>query len=157
MRFKLLLVMIFLGGVVSLNAQAATLPLPGPGDKCPVCGMFCNKYRDFLGHIDFRDGRRYWFDGAKDLFKFYLNPGAFGEPRPASEITAIIVTDYYSVQPIDARSAFFVLGSDVFGPMGHELIPFGSESEAREFMGDHRGTRLVRFNEVNAGLLTGLE
>jgi nitrous oxide reductase accessory protein NosL len=31
-----------------------------------------------------------------------------------------------------------VIGSDVLGPMGHELVPHDSSEEAREFMADHK-------------------
>jgi len=66
------------------------------------------------------------------------------------------VRDYYALKQIDAKSAWFVLGSDVYGPMGHELIPFAREAEAKEFMRDHKGKRIVRFNEVSATLVKGL-
>jgi nitrous oxide reductase accessory protein NosL len=46
---------------------------PAPADKCPVCGMFVAKYPDFAGRIIFRDGAAAFFDGSKDLFKYYLN------------------------------------------------------------------------------------
>ena len=31
--------------------------------------------------------------------------------------------EYYSLTRIDARAAWYVIGSGVVGPMGHELIP----------------------------------
>ena len=31
-----------------------------------------------------------------------------------------------------AKEAFFVIGSDVYGPMGHELIPFASKADAEQ-------------------------
>jgi copper chaperone NosL len=32
--------------------------------------------------------------------------------------------------------------------MGHELIPLASRADAEEFMRDHQGRRILRFNEV---------
>ena len=40
------------------------------------------------------------------------------------------------------------MGSDVFGPMGRELIPFVKESEARDFLQDHKGKKILRFSDV---------
>jgi nitrous oxide reductase accessory protein NosL len=157
MRCKLLLVLcagIFLS---SIPAFATPFPSPGPKDKCPVCGMFVHKYQDFLGAIAFKDGRTLWFDGAKDLFKYYVDPTAYGGGHKPEEIKTILVTDYYAVALIDARTAWYVFGSDVFGPMGHELIPFAKEAAAREFMADHGGKRLLLFKEIDAGLLKGFE
>jgi nitrous oxide reductase accessory protein NosL len=41
-----------------------------------------------------------------------------------------------------------VLGSDIYGPMGNELIPFKQESDAKTFNLDHRGTKVVRFRDI---------
>jgi nitrous oxide reductase accessory protein NosL len=130
---------------------------PGPGDKCPVCGMFVAKYPDFAAEVIYPDGRRAYFDGAKDLFKYLLSPKAYDPSRRRSEITAIHVTDYYSLAPVDGKRALYVIGSDVLGPMGKELIPFAVEKEAREFLADHKGKRILRFDEVTAELLKGLD
>jgi hypothetical protein len=50
-----------------------------------------------------------------------------------------------------------VIGSDVLGPMGHELVPHDSSEEAREFMQDHKGRRVLRFEEVTPELLKALD
>ena len=130
---------------------------PRAADKCPVCGMFVAKYPDFVAEVIYRDGSYAVFDGAKDLFKFLLNPAAFRAPSRAGDIAAVYVTDYYSLALIDGRRAFYVAGSDVHGPMGRELIPFSAEKQAREFLADHKGKRLLRFEEVTAGVLKGLD
>ena len=129
---------------------------PSEKDKCPVCGMFVAKYPDFLAQVIYQDRSYVVFDGAKDLFKYLLNTGAYGA-RPASGIAAMYVTDYYALTPIDAKRAWYVLGSDVYGPMGRELIPFAKQPEAQEFLKDHKGTRLLRFEEVTIEVLKGLE
>jgi len=63
-------------------------------------------------------------------------------------IAAVWATDYYSLKWIDGMAAFFVPGSDVLGPMGRELIPFGKETEAKEFLKDHKGRSLLRFADI---------
>lgn len=130
---------------------------PSKRDKCPVCGMFVAKYPDWTAVMLFRDKPPVFFDGAKDLFKYYSNPKQYDQSRKISEVTGIRVMDYYSLSHVEGREAFYVVGSDVYGPMGRELIPFGKRSDAEEFLRDHKGTRILRFNEVTQALLKELD
>ncbi|MGQ9656128.1 MAG: nitrous oxide reductase accessory protein NosL, partial [Thermodesulfobacteriota bacterium] len=90
-------------------------------------------------------------------FKYYLDLKRYEPKRQGSDIQAIYVTEYYSLEPIEAQRAFFVTGSDVYGPMGKELIPLARESDAKQFMKDHGGKRLLRFDEVTVKLLKELD
>jgi copper chaperone NosL len=130
---------------------------PGPGDKCPVCGMFVVKYPAWVAGVTFADGSRALFDGAKDLFKFLQDPGRWAPGRTRADVRSIFVTDYYDLVQVDARGAFYVLGSDTYGPMGEELVPLAKKSDAEEFMKDHAGKRIVRFDEVTPELLKTLD
>jgi copper chaperone NosL len=130
---------------------------PTPKDKCPVCGMFVAKYPDWVAQAVFRDGSRFYFDGVKDLMKFHLNPSAYQSTKSRKETAAIFVTDYYSLGSIEGTRAYYVIGSDVFGPMGKELIPFGEEAEAREFLKDHKGKKILRFQEITPEILKPLD
>jgi copper chaperone NosL len=137
-------------------AQNGYVP-PGPRDKCPVCGMFVHKYPDFVASIVFKDGHRVYFDGAKDMFKYYHNMKRYDARRSPSDVDALYVTDYYTLAPTDGLKATYVIGSDVLGPMGHELIPFAKGVEAAEFKRDHRGRMTVNFNSVNSGIVRDLD
>jgi nitrous oxide reductase accessory protein NosL len=130
---------------------------PGAKDKCPVCGMFVAKYPDWAAVVRFRDGTIAWFDGCKDLFSYYLNLGKFNPAQSPDSIRAIQVKDYYGLKSIDGRKAFYVPGSDVYGPMGKELIPFEKEADAKEFLHDHKGKRVLRFNEITPAIMKALE
>jgi nitrous oxide reductase accessory protein NosL len=132
-------------------------PAPAAGDKCAVCGMFVAKYPDWVAGVTWKDGTTSWFDGAKDLFKFLLHPERSGSTRTVADADRILVTDYYAVTRFDARRAFFVIGSDVYGPMGAELIPFEREADAREFLADHHGSAILRFSEVDDAVIRRLQ
>jgi len=125
--------------------------------KCPVCGMFVAKYPDWVASITFRDSTMAYFDGSKDLFSFYLDPGKYAPGRKQSDIADIHVKDYYSLAVIDGRLAFYVIGGNVLGPMGKELVPFAGKADAEGFMRDHRGVKILRFNEITRSVLKGLE
>jgi len=126
-------------------------------DKCPVCGMFVAKYPDFLAQVIFRDSSYALFDGAKDMFKYYFNLKKYNPSKELSDIAVIYVTDYYSMKPTDGCKAYYVVESNVFGPMGRELIPFEKEPEAKEFLADHAGKKLIRFDEVTPDIIKGLD
>jgi len=41
--------------------------------------------------------------------------------------------------------------------MGNELIPFKTESAAKNFMADHKGKRVFRFNEITKEVVDKLD
>jgi copper chaperone NosL len=143
--------------VLSAVAVEVNPVKPLPRDKCPVCGMFVAKYFDFIAEFIFSDGTYAVFDGAKDMFKDYLNLKKYHPSKGVSDIRAIFVTDYYTLTLIDGNEAFYVLGSDVYGPMGKELIPFEKEADAKEFMKDHKGKAVLRFKDVTAEIIKPLD
>lgn len=124
----------------------------GEKERCPVCAMFVAKYPKWVAQIFYKkDGKTVHlsFDGVKDMMKFYFNPKKWGYPDlNYNKFEKVMVTDYYSTSAINAKDAFFVIGSDTYGPMGHELIPFKTEKEADTFKRDHLGTKIVSFNQI---------
>ncbi|MDS4028310.1 MAG: nitrous oxide reductase accessory protein NosL [Candidatus Contendobacter sp.] len=140
-----------------MAADSPAFPSPGPKDTCPVCGMFVSLYPDWIATALYQDGHAHHFDGAKDLFKYLLNLPKYAPGHSKNDIVAIGVTEYYGVTRIDAHAAWYVLGSDMLGPMGHELVPLATQAEATDFLKDHHGKRIVRFDEVTPALLEQLD
>jgi nitrous oxide reductase accessory protein NosL len=138
-------------------AAAQAIPKPGPKDLCPVCGMLVSKYPHWVATIVYKDGHAHHFDGAKDMFKFWHDPPKYATGHNREQIARIVVTDYYNLQPVDAKAAFYVIGSDVLGPMGHELVPLASEADAAEFMKEHKGKLILRFVQINPQILLQLD
>jgi len=130
---------------------------PSPKEKCPVCGMFVAKYPDWVAQIIFKDGSHAVFDGPKDMFKYYFNLSSYNKSKKLPDIDFIYVTDYYSLNLIDGSKAFYVKGSNVYGPMGHELIPFQKKADAEEFMTDHSGKSLLGFRDVSYDVIKNLD
>ncbi len=121
---------------------------PSPSDKCPICGMFVAKYPDWIAQIIFKDGSYIFFDGAKDMFRYYFNMERYNPKKKQSDIDSVYVTDYYNLNFIDGYEAYYVVGSNVYGPMGRELIPIATRKMAEEFLKDHYGKKILKFNEV---------
>jgi nitrous oxide reductase accessory protein NosL len=152
--------------IVSLLLLFITLPVLAGGqtppkatatDKCMVCGMFVAKYPDWTGAIVFKDGVTRFFDGPKDLFTYYFAIKKYDPKRDRADIDNIWVKDYYTLSFIDARKAFFDIGSDVLGPMGRELVAFKSEADARAFLKDHSGKKMLQFKEITPEVMKQLE
>ena len=137
---------VFVLGVCGTGFGVEPQP-PTSADRCAVCGMYVEKYTNWIATIVLEDGSQVFFDGPKDMFKYFLNLGKY--KKRSEDIKKLYVTDYYAIQFIDAQEAFFVSGSDVMGPMGPELVPLASESDAGTFLQDHAGKAILKFDEVS--------
>ncbi len=120
------------------------------GDKCAVCGMFVEKYKEWMAQVIFTDGTAAFFDGPKDMFRYYLNVPRYTPARKQSDIEVMYVTEYYSARMMNVKDVFFVQGSDVYGPMGTELVPVETEARAKEFLKDHKGKKILGFGGVTS-------
>ncbi len=153
--FAIILVILMIGSFALADGKRPIKPTPK--DKCPVCGMFVAKYPDFLTEILFKDGTYAVFDGTKDMFKYYFNLKKYHPSKNMSDIDSIYVTDYYNLNLIDGVPAFYIIGSDIYGPMGRELIPFEKEPDAKEFLKDHKGKSILRFKEITPEIVKSLD
>lgn len=117
-------------------------------EKCPICGMFVYKYPKWASQI-FYGKEHYSFDGVKDMMKYYF--------KHQKNITDMLVRDYYSQESIKADEAFYVIGSNVYGPMGSELIPFVDEEDAKTFYIDHNGKKIIKFKNITKKLVYKLD
>ncbi|MDP1832682.1 MAG: nitrous oxide reductase accessory protein NosL [Geothrix sp.] len=156
----LLLPALLAGATVLLSAGSKPSAAPkGPTPKggCAVCGMHVANFPEWAAVITFKDGAQAWFDGPKDLFTYLLDLKRYAAKRNPADITAIQVKDYYGLKHIDGRKAFYVMGSDVMGPMGKELVPFATEAGARDFLKDHQGQKILVLPEITLDTMKGLE
>ena len=119
--------------------------------------MFVSMFPDWNARIEFKDDTEAFFDGAKCMFKYYLNLKKYNPPKTKKDMTIISVKDYYSKTSIDALQAFFVIWSDVYGPMGHEPIPFEKEADAKKFLKEHKGKKILRFKDITTKVILSLD
>ena len=140
------------------TVKGLDVPLhPGEKDRCPVCGMIVAPYPDWIGQVRHDDGATVFFDGCKDLFKYLLSVDRYAPERDRKSVASVFVTNYYDGETIAARNAFFVVGSNVMGPMGPELVPHRTEDAAGDFLRDHEGLRILRFDEITEAVLRELQ
>lgn len=150
--YTALFAILFLIGAFTLVGASGPVT-PAPKDKCPVCGMMVAKYPKWGAEIIFKDGTYAAFDGPKDMFRYYFNLGKYGKTQ--DQIEAIYVTEYYTTEMVraDDKELYFVVGSDVYGPMGMELVPVKGKEKAEIFMKDHKGKKMLQFSEVTPDVL----
>ncbi len=154
---KCLFYIIFLAiFTTTVSSASQNIPEPTSSDTCPVCGMFVAHYPNWIATVLYQDGESHHFDGPKDLFTYLLDMKKWAQGRNAETIQSITVKEYYGLKQIDARTAYYVIGSDVLGPMGHELIPLAALEDAEIFMRDHQGKKIYRFSDIDKKILTTL-
>ena len=147
-RWKILLpVVLLLMLHLPQRAGAQSLDKVDEKARCPVCGMFVAKHPDWISRIEQQEKTPLVFDGVKDMMTYYFHPEKYGGQEVAAS-AKIMVKDYYTLEWIDGRKAYYVGGSDVYGPMGNELIPFSSEEAAKSFLADHKGKDLFSFDKI---------
>jgi len=102
-----------------------------------------------------KDSKEFYFASPKSLMEFYYNP----EKRPEAKIVDnndikdIVVTDYKTLNAINAKYAFFVYGSHKISQAGDDLPAFKNISDAKKFMENNNGRRILTFNELKHSLI----
>jgi copper chaperone NosL len=119
---------------------------PETKDRCAVCGMMVSPYPNWIAVVTFTDGTHNFFDGPKDMFNFFFDLSKYRPGTTSADVKEVQVTDYYTVQRIDAREVFFVSGSDVIGPMGPEFVPVAGTAALKTFIRDHGHKKVMRFD-----------
>lgn len=149
----LVVVLFFLckNGVTAGLDQLAPVP---EKERCAVCGMFVAKYPAWVTQARSESGGVAMFDGPKDFFVYYFNLSSGGKEHKV--VTDLRVKDYYTQQWLDGFSAWYVVGSDVLGPMGKEFVPFATREAAENFVKDHHGKKVLRFEEVTPELVKSM-
>jgi copper chaperone NosL len=149
--------------IAGCDEQKAELP-PTPHELTAeaignYCGMQVLEHSGPKGQIILASRREpVWFSSARDAFAFTMLP------EEAKDIRAIYVSDMAAAPSweapgtknwIDARQAFYVIGSRVKGGMGaEEAVPFSTRDRAEGFAAENGG-RVVAFNEVPRDYVLG--
>jgi len=131
-------------------------------ETCPVCGMVIGgkgaqgatvTYKDGkvvgfggVAAAVFKDGHVVGFEGARCLFIYNSVPQQYNVD--VANIARQFVTDFTTKKMIDLSKTFLVLGSNVKGPMGYEMIPFTTKEEAAKFAVENEGKWIVQLHEI---------
>jgi copper chaperone NosL len=124
--------------------------------RCPVCGMYPYRTPQWTAQIVFNDQTASSFDSPVDLFRFLNNMVVFDKQHKAADIGAIYVADYGTKAWVDAKKAFYVIGSKALGPMNDPNLPAFATREAADAHIKAQGGKVLLFGEVTREVIKSL-
>jgi copper chaperone NosL len=135
--------------------EAQTTARPDPvhfesGDECHVCGMIIEGFPGPKGQaFTEKDQHVRKFCSTRDMFAWLLQPENVNRDHTLY-VHDMAQTDWQNPNDtalIDARDAFFVVGSDRTGAMGPTLASFAEQTDASDFAAEHGG-EVLAFKEI---------
>lgn len=163
LSFSLLFVMLaILPGLVltgcSEEPGSSTLAAPQPitdSDACHVCGMTITSFPGPKGQTFMKgDSQALKFCSTLELFVFLKQPE--NETQVSHSYVHNLAETSWE-EPADnayirAVDAWYVVGHDQLGAMGHTLAPFAGQDQAKAFSDEHGG-KIIRFEDIDLELL----
>jgi len=146
----------FIIGLLLVSGLAFSYEMDFKKDTtCLVRHLKVYKYPEWVSKIELQNGKKIFFSSPKSMFEFYFRPAKWSDlgVKHESDFKDIIVTDFATTKPINAKGAFYVYGTNEISPAGDDLVPFGTYAEAEKFSKEHRGQRILSFKEVSDGLI----
>ncbi|MCD6654512.1 MAG: nitrous oxide reductase accessory protein NosL [Sulfurovum sp.] len=147
---KILLVL--LSFFVLLSAE----PIKVSKDEvCLIRKLNVYKAPTWVAKITMKNGKVAYFCSPKSMFDFYYDPSRFPEYelKDNLDIAEILVTDFNTLDAIDATKAYYVFGSNNTSPAGDDLPAFSNAWAAKTYMEKHNGKRVLSFKEVTKALI----
>lgn len=123
--------------------------------ECVVRKLKVHKDPQWVSKIELTNGKKLFFSSPKSMIEFYHQPGRWYDIGVKSEddFKELLVTDYNTLKPIDAKGAFYVYGSSKTSPAGDDLVPFSSYEDAKTFAQRNNGKRVLSFKEIKESLI----
>lgn len=156
---RLTLPLIFVATLTACNKPSSPV-MPQEitaGTSCTLDGMTLADFPGPKAQIHYATGELDYFCDTVEMFSIYLRP------EQKKTITGIFTqdmgkTDWEKPQSnwIDAKQAFYVLGSKKTGSMGPTLAAFSVRQDAETFAKEFEG-KVLHFNEITPDMvdLTG--
>lgn len=123
-------------------------------DECHLCGMLITHFDGPKGELFRKEqgDKVFKFCSTRDMFSYYL------DPENTRNVSQVMVHDM-SKMPwgsdsiddkhfIDAKTAWFVTGSEKTGAMGKTLASFSLQTDAQAFA-DEFGGKVLSFKDIN--------
>jgi len=124
------------------------------GDECHLCGMLITRFDGPKGEVFRKEtgSQVFKFCSTLDMFSYYL------DPENKRNVAQMLVHDM-SKMPwgsesiddkyfIDAKTAWYVVGSEKTGAMGKTLASFSQQKDATAFAKEFGG-QVISFKDIN--------
>lgn len=126
---------------------------PGQGTACTLDGMILKDYPGPKAQMHFAEGAPEFFCDIIELFVMLLAPE---QKRPVSGVFVQDMAKADWAQPnghwIDAKAAYYVVGSKKQGSMGATFGTFASQADAEAFVQKEGGT-IHRFEQITLDMV----
>ena len=154
-KFSLLVLISCLFSILTLSANESYRMNFDKETRGLVRKMQIYKSPAWVAKVVTKKQKEFFFTSPKSVLEFYYTPKKWPEAKVNSpeDIKYIIVTDYKTGNPIDAKYAFFVYGSNKISFAGDDLPAFKSIDHAKNFMKNNNGRRILSFNDLSLGLI----
>lgn len=151
---KLLLSATLLSGVVAIANDALTMDYT-KDTRGLVRKMAVYKGPSWVGKVVTEENKVFYFSSPKSLLEYYYNPEKWPKANTPTQadIKDLIITDYSTLKPINAKEAFYVYGSSKISPAGDDLPAFKNYNQAKDFSDKYNGKRIMPFRELSNGLV----
>lgn len=116
-------------------------------NRCANCGMRVTRGAAFASGAREASGAEVVFDSPKCMFRW------LEQHRDARDAWT---TEHLSRQERPAAGLFYVLGTDLRGPMGADLVPVDTREHADTLLASHHGQRVLVFAEVTPEIVASL-
>ena len=127
---------------------------PTDATVCALDGMLLTDFPGPKAQIHYDTGDPDFFCDTMEMLSIYLRP------EQQKRVTAVYTQDMAQTdwnKPsghwIDARAAFYVLGSDMKGSMGPTAASFARAEDAQAFAKAHGG-KVLRFDEITPAMVS---
>jgi copper chaperone NosL len=123
------------------------------GDECHLCGMLITRFDGPKGEVFRKElgDKVFKFCSTRDMFSYYL------DPENKRNVAQMLVHDM-SKMPwgsdsiedkyfIDAKTAWYVVGSEKIGAMGKTLASFSQNKDAIAFAKEFGG-QVISFKDI---------
>lgn len=156
-RFTLSLILLVAVAACNKPNEPVTALEITTGTSCSLDGMTLADFPGPKAQIHYATGEPDYFCDTVEMFSIYL------QPEQKKRITGIFTQDMGKTaweKPqgnwIDAKQAFYVLGSKKIGSMGPTLATFGHQHDAENFAKEFGG-KVLPFDKVKPDMvdLTG--
>jgi copper chaperone NosL len=114
--------------------------------RCKNCGMRIDPASQWRAELVAADGTLTTFDTPRCALQAWRSG--------KTQATSLRVQDYYDRKERDGNDVRFVIGGDVVGPMGPDLVPV-DPARVSKFIQDHGAERALRLDEVTSEVLGG--
>lgn len=115
--------------------------------RCKHCGMKIDPASVWRAELVGDDGKVTQFDTPRCALTSWRSG-----TTPAK---AIRVQEYYERQMRDGNDVRFIVGGDVVGPMGPDIVPVDPRHSSK-FIQDHAADRALRLDEITPQILSNI-